>query len=1503
MFKFTDESLKDFMKSSYFSIKYICMRENDKITKRKLKNTTESLNKKMKLNGEEEEDSSDNNVENSSKGKSNKSKYIRIVGDDEIEETILSDKVKYRKINDISFNSENNIINIGHSDDEPDIYIDNAFNCLKDHQIEGIRFLWNNIIGYKRGCIFAHAMGLGKTLQIISFLVTLKQTHLKKAIKIPKILSAGRIMIIVPASLLKNWEEEFIKWMPEDNPDILGHIYTIQDVLKRLNTLKKWYDEGGILLISYSNYRYCLSIKNDNNLSQLYKFYFQNPGPSIIIADEGHNIKNRESAISIMLKKSKTPYRIALTGTPLQNNLEEYWCMIDFVIPGIIGDINYFRSNYSHPIENGMHRDSSKLDRTLASSTMKVLTEYLKPFVLRKDESVLFRYLPPKTEFVFSITLSDFQYDLYTSYLKIHVFGNGEVLIHQARIISILNHPIIFKRLIVNHIKELRNIRSKIYKDNNKLLPLPENKYFADEDNEVKEINDEESKTDIENSTNEDCIINTEETIETDEELIQSSNFHWVNSIFTKYEDVDNIKYSQKMKILKKIIEFCKENQSKVLIFTEYVFTFDYIHQNILKNMNIKYKILDSKVPSSKRQEIINEFNDNNEYTVFLATIRVSGLGYNLITANRVVLLDMGWNPTLDNQAISRTYRYGQKKPVFVYRFHGFQTLEESLFKTNIKKVILSKRTIDIKKAENYFDKQELKHYFTIPEKNPERMIGIPLPSKDPLLNLLIETFNKEIVNATLYHSKFDEDTFEDADPIQVNQLKMKQKLQEKNNRNSIEAVDQNLNNDINVVTESSSNNIDVDNNMNIEYQQQQQQQNIVDITKDSEEKVDQLVNRSILINEEISQTQETIQDLTISKPEINHLVQDKLPQIQKQPSLSIQDSLQQQNTQETDTQNKINTVINQNIIQQSAPTEQEILHQKSGLIQTTNQLSSQTTTPIVQYKSVIQSIPSKKPSSQHKNLIQNNESLSNDKQLQESISLKSHVSKDIQNKEQIVKPKQYQNPILIKMPKQYQYSFPVEDPKPIQEPTSIQLPTSNKNQNLTNELELNNKGPLLSNKPTNKLQNRDINKPNTISNKLQKQDSAFTKSNIQKRKFSDDTQKKIINLSSTQNHVNDKNINSSKENDQSSILSHSSNIRSENRKKRKHSHKHKSKKDHKSSKNLQGDNAILDKDTFLKSSNKIDEKNMNAMNKKQNEHKKINNQAQNNIIDKHSKSKRKEDSFTNYKDIMIIDSDNESSIPYEKTLISHKRKDSIDSIDFPAASEELKRQTSISSNKETPQFNKNKLPPISLTSEDDSTPNVSPNKYKNYQNKNSFKMNKSPSGKLSSVSNSSKSTNKNSYSSNKIDFNFMNSGSPKAKSSTPSLAKTTPTKHKQSQAHKSKSNTPKRIRNTIIIDDKEPSHFNSINHDEVTIPQPKSNENNRSFSSTSSKSVFSSVIDLDINKPSTKKKLSRSNSLNFPSSSIPSQIITGNDNKSSKTSTTSSSSFIERLKKLNKMN
>jgi len=242
VFNIDDELLKNFMKSSYFSIKYICIKENETTTKRKARNTGHRSSKRIKLNNEESliSDNSNEDSPNSKSNKSTKYKYIRIVDDDEIEEMILSEEIQYRKKNiDITINSENQIINVGHPPKEPDIYVDSAFNCLKEHQIEGIRFLWKNIIEYKRGCIFAHAMGLGKTLQIIAFLVTLKQTQLSKAIKIPKILTTGRIMIIVPASLLKNWEEEFIKWIPEDQPDILGNIYTIQGKHINKNFLKK----------------------------------------------------------------------------------------------------------------------------------------------------------------------------------------------------------------------------------------------------------------------------------------------------------------------------------------------------------------------------------------------------------------------------------------------------------------------------------------------------------------------------------------------------------------------------------------------------------------------------------------------------------------------------------------------------------------------------------------------------------------------------------------------------------------------------------------------------------------------------------------------------------------------------------------------------------------------------------------------------------------------------------------------------------------------------------------------------------------------------------------------------------------------------------------------------------------------------------------------------------------------------------------------------------------
>ncbi|PKI39095.1 hypothetical protein CRG98_040519, partial [Punica granatum] len=298
------------------------------------------------------------------------------------------------------------IVNVVRERDEVAIRVPPSISAkLKTHQVTGIRFIWENIV-----------QSIGK---VIAFLYTAMRCV---------DLGLRTALIVTPVNVLHNWRHEFTKWAPSEFKPI--RTFMLEDVSRerRVELLAKWRRKGGVFLISYTAFRNLSVGKNikDRNVARDIISALQD-GPDILVCDEAHIIKNTRADTTQALKLVKCQRRIALTGSPLQNNLMEYYCMVDFVREGFLGSSHEFRNRFQNPIENGQHTNSTSEDVKIMNQRSHILYEQLKGFVQRMDMSVVKKDLPPKTVFVIAVKLSPLQRKLYKKFLDVHGFTRGRV--------------------------------------------------------------------------------------------------------------------------------------------------------------------------------------------------------------------------------------------------------------------------------------------------------------------------------------------------------------------------------------------------------------------------------------------------------------------------------------------------------------------------------------------------------------------------------------------------------------------------------------------------------------------------------------------------------------------------------------------------------------------------------------------------------------------------------------------------------------------------------------------------------------------------------------------------------------------------------------------------------------------------------------------------------------------------------------------------------------------
>ena len=262
----------------------------------------------------------------------------------------------------------------------------------------------------------------------------------------------AKALIVCPTNVVYNWRSEVEKWCKRDEP-LLKKIFMIDSKAGpegRLRNLEAWLRTGGLAIVGYDTMAaMCKDIKPKKDEDprqfeyrqedlQRARRCLQDPGPDVLVLDEAHGLKNSRSHKHQVISAVRTKRRVALTGTPLQNNLMEYHVMVSLVRGPVLGSSAEFKKRFQDPIDNGLMVDSEPRDVKRMKRRLFVLNKEIKDFVLRRDETLLARECPGKTEYLVVAKLQPLQRRLYEGYFR--VAKPKAVEAHMA-LLRLGNHP------------------------------------------------------------------------------------------------------------------------------------------------------------------------------------------------------------------------------------------------------------------------------------------------------------------------------------------------------------------------------------------------------------------------------------------------------------------------------------------------------------------------------------------------------------------------------------------------------------------------------------------------------------------------------------------------------------------------------------------------------------------------------------------------------------------------------------------------------------------------------------------------------------------------------------------------------------------------------------------------------------------------------------------------------------------------------------------------------
>ncbi|CAG9857643.1 unnamed protein product [Phyllotreta striolata] len=671
---------------------------------------------------------------------------------------------------------------------------------LKPHQASGIQFMYDacfesverTLKSPGSGCILAHSMGLGKTLQIVA----LTETLMRHA----RLTKVERVMVVSPVNTVLNWKAEYRKWLPKKAQVEVFELATSKKNYERQHVVKEWIDEGGVLIIGYVMFRNLSNPTNKKIPKKMRAVFHEglvDPGPDLVVCDEGHLLKNEKTNLSIAMNRIKTARRIVLTGTPLQNNLREYWCMVQFIKPNLLGTYKEYLNRFVNPIINGQYTDSTQHDTVLMRKRSHVLHKLLDGVVQRRDYSVLEPYLPPKHEYVLFVRLSDAQVKLYKHYMEHYARktdGTNRtsfLFVDFQTLQRICTHP----RVLADKTKE-NKAKWDDEEDSEGSL-----KDFIDDGDDTSGASSTSNSSDEASAGSSDGgkrgkrgkarvtraaaaqrKENGGEEAESDDAEMQADEVkkEWWQE-YCDGDELDNVNHSGKLSLFFEILKECEEIGDKVLVFSQSLYTLNCIEYFLNKIdeatangdtdkvggykgnwvYGIDYLRLDGSSSCDNRAIWCDNFNnpDNERTRLFLISTRAGGLGINLFAANRVIIFDVSWNPSHDIQSIYRVYRFGQTKPCYIYRFVTYGAMEMKIYERQVTKQAISKRVIDEQQIDRHYNQNDLQELYKCDLEPSDR--PTPLVPKDVMLGEMLQKYANVLYKYHIHQSLLENKTDE----------------------------------------------------------------------------------------------------------------------------------------------------------------------------------------------------------------------------------------------------------------------------------------------------------------------------------------------------------------------------------------------------------------------------------------------------------------------------------------------------------------------------------------------------------------------------------------------------------------------------------------------------------------------------------------------------------------------------------------------------------------------